>query len=199
MTAEEYYRLLSEVMSATRVLDSEGKNIGLNEGVDLCCDILVRTEKSGKKVILIGNGGSAGIASHMAVDIWKNGGIRATAFNDSSLLTCIGNDFGYEHVFEKPMEMFAEPGDVLIAISSSGSSENILLGADAARKKGLSVITFSGFEVDNPLSAKGDVNFYTPCRAYGPVEVLHQLLCHCILDTVMIKQGKLKRDGFVCL
>jgi D-sedoheptulose 7-phosphate isomerase len=199
MTAEEYYRLLSEVMSATRVQDSEGKKIGLNEGVDLSCDILARIAKAGKKVILIGNGGSAGIASHMAVDIWKNGGIRATAFNDPSLLTCIGNDFGYKHVFEKPMEMFAEQGDMLIAISSSGSSENILLGVDAARKKGLSVITFSGFEGDNPLSTKGDVNFYTPCRAYGPVEVLHQLLCHCILDTVMIKQGKLKRDSFVCL
>jgi D-sedoheptulose 7-phosphate isomerase len=135
----------------------------------------------------------------MAVDIWKNGGIRATAFNDPSLLTCIGNDYGYKHVFEKPMEMFAEEGDVLIAISSSGSSENILLGVKAARAKGLSVITFSGFSKNNPLFSMGDVNFYTPCGAYGPVEVLHQLLCHCILDTVMIRQGKLKREDFVCI
>lgn len=199
MTVEEYYKLFSEVMSATRVLDSAGEEIGLNEGVERSCEFMTKAGSAGRKVVLIGNGGSAGIASHMAVDIWKNGGIRATAFNDSSLLTCIGNDFGYKHVFEKPMEMFAEQGDLLIAISSSGSSENILLGVDAARNKGMSVITFSGFEGDNPLSAKGDVNFYTPCRAYGPVEVLHQLLCHCILDTVMIKQGKLKRDSFVCI
>ena len=199
MTAEEYYKLLSDVMAATRVHDGRGGDIDLNSGVDRACELMAGAGSAGKKVILIGNGGSAGIASHMAVDIWKNGGIRATTFNDSSLLTCIGNDYGYKHVFEKPMEMFAEEGDVLIAISSSGSSENILLGVGAARRKNMSVITFSGFEGDNPLSSMGDVNFYTPCRAYGPVEVLHQMLCHCILDTVMIRQGRLRRDSFVCL
>ncbi len=76
--------------------------------------------KANKKVILIGNGGSAAIASHQAVDLWKNGGIRATAFNDTSLLTCVGNDFGYEHVFAKPIEQFADKGDLLIAVSNSG-------------------------------------------------------------------------------
>jgi D-sedoheptulose 7-phosphate isomerase len=166
MTAEEYYKLLSDTMSATRVQDKEGNHIGLNDGVDRACKFFIGAESADKKVLLIGNGGSAGIASHMAVDIWKNGGIRASAFNDPSLLTCIGNDYGYKHVFEKPIEMFAEEGDVLIAISSSGSSENILLGVEAARQKGLTVITFSGFEGNNPLSSAGDVNFYYYATAY---------------------------------
>jgi len=83
--------------------------------------------------------------------------------------------------------MFADAGDVLIAISSSGRSENILRGVAAARAKGCAVITLSGFESGNPLSTLGDVNFYVPSKAYGPVEVLHHSICHCILDTLMGK------------
>jgi D-sedoheptulose 7-phosphate isomerase len=133
----------------------------------------------------------------MAIDFWKNGGIRATAFNDCSLLTCIGNDYDYKHVFEKPIEMFAEQGDVLIAISSSGKSENILLGVKAARTNGCRVITFSGFDEANPLRRMGDYNFYVPSMAYGHVEVVHQSLCHCLLDYIMVGQGKLRREDFL--
>jgi D-sedoheptulose 7-phosphate isomerase len=104
------------------------------------------------------------------------------AFNDSSLLTCIGNDYGYEQLFEKPIEMFADPGDILMAISSSGRSANILNGVKAARKQKCRVITFSGFQAENPLRVLGDINFYVPANAYGPVEILHHSICHCILD-----------------
>ena len=140
-----------------------------------------------KKVIFIGNGGSAAIASHLSVDYWKNGGMRAIAFNDTSLLTCIGNDYGYPFVFEKPIEMFADEGDVLIAISSSGKSDNILNGAKMARKMKCPVITMSGFKSDNPLRSLGDLNFYVPAPtgAYGFVEIAHLTLCHCIVDMII--------------
>jgi D-sedoheptulose 7-phosphate isomerase len=121
----------------------------------------------------------------MAIDFWKNGGIRALAFNDASLITCIGNDFGYAHVFEKPIGMFADAGDVLFAISSSGRSENILNGVRAAASRGASVVTLSGFTRDNPLRGMGEVNFYVPVSHYGHVEVIHQYICHCVLDTIM--------------
>ena len=91
----------------------------------------------------------------MAIDFWKNGGIKAISFNDASQLTCLGNDYGYGYIFEKPIEMFAETGDVLIAISSSGKSENILRAAKCAYRKGCKIITLSGFEADNPLSGMG--------------------------------------------
>lgn len=136
----------------------------------------------GGKLMFIGNGGSASVASHMAIDYWKNGNLRAVCFNDGTQLTCLGNDFGYAHVFEKPIEMFAQPGDILIAISSSGRSENILRGADAARRMQCRVVTCSGFTVGNPLRSKGELNFFVPSDSYGFVEIAHLALCHAILD-----------------
>jgi len=140
--------------------------------------------------MFIGNGASAAISSHMSTDFWRNIGIRAVAFNDISLLTCISNDYGYKHVFEKPIEMFAEKGDVLIAISSSGKSENILLGVKPAKVKGCKVITLSGFDKNNPLSSLGNYNFYAPSQSYGPVEIIHHSICHCILNSIMLFKEK---------
>jgi D-sedoheptulose 7-phosphate isomerase len=137
------------------------------------------------KLMFIGNGASASIASHMATDFWKNTNIRAVAFNDCALLTCMGNDYGYADVFAQPIRAFADPGDVLVAISSSGRSPNILAAVTAARDREARVITFSGFQPDNPLRLKGDVNFYVPAFCYGPVEVLHHAICHGILDAIV--------------
>lgn len=144
---------------------------------------LVRTAQAeGRKVIMVGNGGSAGIASHQAVDYWKNGGVRAIAFNDASLLTCIGNDLGFDQLFSAPIERFADAEDIVFAISSSGSSPNILNAAKAARNAGCRLVTFSGFATDNPLRAMGDVNFHVSSFSYGLVEILHLFIIHTILD-----------------
>jgi D-sedoheptulose 7-phosphate isomerase len=124
----------------------------------------------------------------MSTDFWKNGGMRAIAFNDSSLLTCLGNDYGYEDIFAKSVEMFADKGDILVAISSSGKSENILRGVHSAKSKGCNVVTLSGFGSDNPLSSLGDFNFYVPDKSYGPVEIIHQSICHCLLDAILEKK-----------
>ncbi len=183
--AEEYYDKFIRCIKTIRVTDGHGSLLGFSEGIEAAITLIRSKTDAKNKIMFIGNGGSAAIASHMSVDFWKNGGIRAVAFNDSSLLTCIGNDYGYRHVFEKPVEMFADKGDILVAISSSGRSENILLGVRAAREKGCAVITLSGFDDDNPLSSMGDYNFYVPAKEYGPVEVLHHSICHCILDTLM--------------
>jgi len=188
--AKQYYHELSTIMSSIRVTDGSGNRVDFYEGIEKAGCLITAQTYSERKVMFIGNGASAAISSHMSTDFWKNGGMRAVAFNDSSILTCIGNDFGYEHLFEKPIEMFAQEGDVLVSISSSGKSENILLGVKAARVKQCKVITLSGFAADNPLCSLGDVNFYVPAQAYGPVEILHHSICHCILDTIMsVKNG----------
>ena len=144
-------------------------------------DAFLRAHDTGCKVMLVGNGGSAAIASHIAVDLSKNAGIRATAFNDASALTCLANDYGYEDVFRKQVLYYGVRGDVLVAISSSGRSPNILRAADAARSL-MPVFTFSGFEADNPLRQMGDLNFYVPSNSYGLVETAHQLLLHYVVD-----------------
>lgn len=181
----QFFSALAAVFQRVEVTDSEGTNLGFDLGFSAAM-ALVRTQTArGCKVIFIGNGGSAAIASHQAVDYWKNGGMRAIAFNDSSLLTCVSNDFGYRHVFEKPIAMFADSEDVLIAISSSGQSENIHRGVSAARARQCHVITMSGFQPDNHLRQLGDVNFYVPSRSYGEVEITHLAICHAILDSII--------------
>lgn len=167
----------------------ESVQIDFIDGLSRAVKMVESVSAAGKKVMLVGNGGSAAIASHQAVDLWKNGGIRATAFNDPSLLTCLANDYSYADVFSKSIEMFGDSGDLLIAVSSSGKSQNILNAVESARKIGCSVVGFSGFNPDNPLRLCGDVNFYIPSRSYGIVEVGHLLIIHAIIDEVIATKG----------
>lgn len=180
-----YYDELFECIRSVKITDVNGTELDYLHGIEHAISLIKTHAKVAGKIIFIGNGGSAAISSHMAVDFWKTGGIKAVSFNDGAQLTCLGNDYGYKHVFEKPIAMFADAGDILIAISSSGRSENILLGVQAARLKGCVVITLSGFDHDNALSSMGDLNFYVPSNSYGAVEVIHHSICHCILDTIM--------------
>ena len=181
-SSRKYFSDLCTSLSKIEVRRENLDSIDLDEALEEILQRISKTKVTGGKVIFIGNGGSAAIASHQAVDFWKNGGIRAVSFNDTSLLTCISNDYGYEHVFEKPIEMFAESSDVLIAISSSGKSRNILRGVEIARSKNCFVITLSGFKPDNPLRRKGRLNFYVPSESYGFVEISHLTICHYLAD-----------------
>ena len=179
-----FYGALGQALESVQVSDGSGAPLDFSAGMVQAIDLIVAQTESGRKLMFIGNGASAAISSHQSVDYWKTGGMRAVAFNDPALLTCIGNDFGYPFVFEKPVEMFADPGDVLVAISSAGRSENILRGARKAREKACHVLTMSGFNADNPLRQLGDLNFYVPSKSYGHVEITHLSLCHSILDTI---------------
>ena len=185
---DRYFSELGGLFLKTQITDKDNKAIDFADAVGNAINLIASLTSKGCKVIFIGNGGSASIASHQAIDFFKNGGMRAIAFNDSSLLTCLSNDFGYEYVFEKPIEMFAGKGDVLMAISSSGKSENILRGVDAGKRTGCHIITMSGFKPDNPLRSRGELNFYVPSDSYGYVEITHLTLCHCMVDTIVDKK-----------
>jgi D-sedoheptulose 7-phosphate isomerase len=137
---------------------------------------------TGDRLFFIGNGGSAAIASHMAADWQKAGRIPAMAFNDAPAVTALANDVGYDDVFAEPLRMHARPGDILVAISSSGRSPNICEAVEVAVDRGMKVITLSGFTPDNPLRAMGDVNFYVPSGRYGVVETAHLAILHSLLD-----------------
>lgn len=188
--AESYYKNLLGVINSIRVTNREGAILDFYEGIEIAANLIISQTGSGSKIMFIGNGASAAISSHMSTDFWKNGGMRAISFNDSSLLTCISNDYGYRHVFEKPIQMFADEGDILFAISSSGRSENIIRGVQMAQSKEYHTITLSGFDKNNPLCSLGELNFYVPSSSYGPVEIAHHSICHCILDTIIeVKNG----------
>jgi D-sedoheptulose 7-phosphate isomerase len=179
-----YIKTLSDYLNHTAVTSKSGKDFTLADAINQVMVDARYAHAAGNKLIFVGNGGSAAIASHMATDYSKNGNIRAIALNDSSMLTCLGNDLGYDKVFAKQIELYARSGDVLIAISSSGSSSNILNAVKAARTAECKVITFSGFGAENRLRSLGDINFYIASNRYGFVEIGHLTLCHAILDFI---------------
>ena len=137
--------------------------------------------------MIVGNGGSAAIASHIHNDLCKSVGMRAMVFNETPLLTAFSNDLSYTVAFENLINLWADNGDMLIAISSSGKSENILRAAKVALVKGSTVITLSGFKHDNPLRHMGQVNFFVPSGEYGYVELIHSILAHYISDAATKK------------
>jgi D-sedoheptulose 7-phosphate isomerase len=177
-----YFVALSDHLAHTEVTTGAGGRLDVADAVNEVMARARSTHGAGNKLIFVGNGGSAAIASHMATDYSKNGDIRALALNDSSMLTCLGNDLGYDRVFAKQIELHARAGDLLIAISSSGRSPNILNAVAAARAANCAIVTFSGFAPDNPLRGHGDINFYIASDRYGFVEIGHLTICHAILD-----------------
>jgi D-sedoheptulose 7-phosphate isomerase len=179
---QSYFVTLSDLLCQVEVTSPSGGRI---EFADAATALMARaraTHAAGNKLIFVGNGGSAAIASHMATDYSKNGGVRSLALNDASMLTCLGNDLGYDRVFAKQIELHARSGDLVIAISSSGRSANILNAVDAAAAAGCTIATMSGFTPDNPLRRKGEWNFYVASDRYGFVEIGHLTICHAVLD-----------------
>lgn len=177
-----YFDELSRALSTVRVSDSEGRPLDMKVGFEWVAETARATHAAGKKVVLIGNGGSAAIASHHAIEFLKNGGIRALALNDPAALTCLSNDLGYANVFSEQLKIQGNPGDFLLAISSSGQSVNILKAVEVARANRMKIATLSGFQPDNLLRGRGEVNFYVNSNQYGFVEVAHHALIQAILD-----------------
>lgn len=178
---------LSGAWLDTEVTDRHG-SVGFEDGLRRMAAWVVAHGKKPNKIMFIGNGGSAGVASHQATDYTRTGGFPALAFNDGARLTCVGNDFGYEEVFRHPIRALANAGDLLVAISSSGQSQNVILAAGAAREIGCAVVTMSAFKSDNPLRSCGDLNFWVPTDRYGFAEIGHLALCHTVLDGLMTKE-----------
>ena len=150
--------------------------------------ILLETKSNGKKTMIFGNGGSAAIASHFSVDLTKNARVRCVNYNESDLLTCFSNDFGYEKWVEKCIEYYGDEKDVAILISAGGNSQNMLNGAKKAKEKKFSkIITFTGNEKDNELSKLGDINFWIDSKAYNLIENAHQALLLSLVDLIIGK------------
>ena len=179
---QNYYNHLAKSLCRVAATDANGVTLSQGEAVGRVIGWARGAHAAGRKLMFIGNGGSAGICSHMATDYSKNGNMRALAFNDGSMLTCLANDLGYENAFAKQIDMHGVEGDLLIAISSGGRSQNILNGVETARRRGCRVVTLSGFAADNPLRKLGDVNFHLASDQYGYVEIGHLAICHAILD-----------------
>ncbi len=177
--------ILHERLKATVATGPAGGTLPMQSALDAWRTITEAAKRQDKVHYFVGNGASATMASHMALDCSKNAGIRGLAFNDPAYLTAIGNDLGYDQSFAAPLRWHARAGDVLVAISSSGRSPNVIAAIAAAREKGCSIVTLTGLGADNPARRLGDLNFYVPGKTYGCVESLHQVILHCWLDQCM--------------
>ena len=177
-----YFQTLSESMMTTEVTDRSGAALSLEEGAERAIQMILDSRSGTRKILLAGNGGSSAIVSHVHNDLCKAVGVRALVFNEQPLLTALANDDGYGSVFETPIELWADPGDLVFTVSSSGKSENIVRALKAASNRGCHIITLSGFDPDNPSRQVGDLNFYVPSSIYGYVETAHMALLHFLTD-----------------
>ena len=173
-----------------KIIERKISSIDIGQ-LEQIAEMVRKINYAGKKVILVGNGGSAAMASHVAVDFTKAAGIRAINFNEADLITCFANDYGYEHWVAEALDAYADPGDLVILISSSGKSPNIVKGAEKAKNMGLSVITVSGFLSDNILRKLGDLNLWVDSSEYNIVEMSHHVWLVAIID-YLIKTKELK-------
>ena len=156
--------------------------------------IFIVTKKNKKKILIFGNGGSAAIASHFSIDLTKNAKIRCTNYNESDLITCFSNDYGYERWVEMAIKYYGNKGDVLIVISSSGKSKNIINGCIAAKKKKfLKIITLTGHSMNNPVKKLGDINLWINSKAYNYIENIHQFWLLSLVDLVIGKKNYLPK------
>ena len=163
------------------LINIKANNIDFNKLVEMA-NLISNTKLNSGKIIIIGNGGSAAIASHVAIDLTKAANIRSINFNEASLLTCLSNDYGYESWVEKALDFYADNNDMVILISSSGQSKNIINGAKKALEIGIPLITLTGFSEDNPLNKLGNINFWADSSTYNIVESIHQMWLLSVVD-----------------
>ena len=144
--------------------------------------IIKKIKKNNKKIIIVGNGGSAAIASHFSVDMTKIGGVRSINFNESDLLTCFSNDYGYENWVKQALKFYCDSGDLVILISASGKSPNMVNAAKFLKNRNNKLVTFTGFNGKNNLSKLGNLNFEVNSKSYNIIENIHQYWLLIIVD-----------------
>lgn len=178
MLWSDYCGNITRLLLLLTVTDENGKELDRDEAFRLLEERSLRVREERKNIYCIGNGASASIASHFSADMAKNGKLHTEVFSDLALLTAISNDMGYEEVFAEPLRRRGSAGDLLVAISSSGNSPNVVKAAESARSMGLDVITFTAMKADNRLRKLGSLNFYFPAQTYGDAESVHGTVLH---------------------
>ena len=186
---DQYINELIHTLEQTRSYTKNDAELGYEEGIHILVECFTRHKKAGTQIFFIGNGGSSAIASHMTADYMKNGGMKTYSLYDNAVTTCMGNDYGYDFVFSRPIEFLGQEDDLLVAVSSSGNSKNIVNAIKAASDKNMEIVTFTGFRKDNKARQLGTINVYVPSEKYGIVESIHNLMLQQVVDMIMERDG----------
>ncbi len=183
----EYMNECHEVLKQLEVSGQQGVMMDQEAGLKKWIDLTAQLNEAGNNIYFAGNGASAMMAGHMSADATKNGGMKCLFLSETALVTAVSNDISYDEVFAFPLNRFANKADMLIAISSSGNSRNIIRAIETAKEKEMTVVTLTGLKDNNAARQLGDINFFVPGKTYGIVEVCHQALLHCWLDKYLDK------------
>jgi len=179
---------LCNLLESLTVRDSQGNDLDADEAFSRLIELTFQVNSEEGAIYFIGNGASASMASHFSADMVKTGGVRTMVFTDLSLLTAVANDINYEDVYAEPLKWYMKKKDMVVAISSSGNSPNIVRAVVQAKKLGGTVITISAMNEDNAIKKLGDLNFYVPAKTYGLAETAHAAILHFWMDMVESKR-----------
>tara|TARA_R110002072_G_scaffold51608_1_gene138381 strand:- start:12576 stop:13178 length:603 start_codon:yes stop_codon:yes gene_type:complete len=176
---------LAALLKDMQVTDVAGGALDHDDAYGRWYRMALEVRSNKRMLYMIGNGASASMACHFTADIGKNADIHTQVFTDPSLVTAMSNDISYAEAFSTPLRKWGQAGDMLVAISSSGKSPNILEATKAARELGMGVVTLSGMGVENPLRKTGDLNFWVAAKTYGNTETTHAAILHHWVDALM--------------
>lgn len=182
-----YFSEVYEGLQHIHVTTNDLKEISFEEGIDLWTEQARKTQNQGGMQFFCGNGASATMAEHMSHDWFQNAKINTYTCSETAHITAISNDVSYDDVFAYRIARVMSEKDILVTISSSGNSRNVIRAIEEARKKGSFIITISGKSKENQSCQIGDLNFYVPLDTYGLVESSHAVLLHSALDAFLEK------------
>ena len=155
--------------------------------INLIYKLIKDISKKGGTTYIAGNGGSASTASHMSTDLTKNAKIKSMSFNDVNLITCFANDYGYENWLKAAIRYYTKTNDLVVLLSVSGESKNLINAASFCKKKKIKLITITGATKNNSLSKKGTINYWINSKAYNIVEVVQMTILASIVDKIIGK------------
>lgn len=184
--AKQYYHLIHKGLEETEVTRRDERAITIEEGLKIWSEKAALIKENGL-IFFCGNGASATMAEHMSHDWFQNAVINTSTCAETSHITAVSNDISYENVFCYRIKRILSEKDMLVAISSSGNSPNIVKALETANDNNVFTITLSGKKADNKIRHMGDLNFYVPLETYGEVESAHAILLHCALDYYLDK------------
>jgi D-sedoheptulose 7-phosphate isomerase len=192
---QRYLKNLHDILRMVSIRDAEGREMDPDQGLDLWVEMAWGVKHAGGCAYFIGNGASASMACHFSTDVSKNAKIRSQVFTDPALLTAMANDIHYDDVFSEPLSWLMQPKDMLVAISSSGNSPNIVKAVRTARGRGGKIVSLSAMSPDNQLRSLGDLNIFIAAPTYGLAESGHAAIMHHWTDMLVhLNSGQLATD-----
>jgi D-sedoheptulose 7-phosphate isomerase len=185
----QWLNSLHTVLTSAEVSQKGGPKLDLDKGLNAVQEQLKAARQRGGTVYWVGNGGSLAVCNHLSQDVLNKLKLRSIALSESSLLTCMANDFGYAEIYARPLQTLLRAEDLLIAISSSGKSQSIIKPVELCLSRNIAVIALSAFTPDNPLrKLPADVSIYLPCDLYGLAEVGHEAFLHAAIEALCLAE-----------